>query len=164
MRPPTRQWYQTLLGELDVWALKQGHPKMTVHNADDMLAAWMEADFLEGQQSNRGGSMQAAVRYRWPAFGRGGSLRLPRAMLAAKGRAPPCSRLPLPLEVVSLIAEIQFRNGHPWYAFLTTLAFYAYLRPSEAFKLRAVDLIKPLGFRPHHRWSLVLHATESRTT
>ncbi|CAK0810560.1 unnamed protein product, partial [Prorocentrum cordatum] len=81
-----------------------------VPSDDDMgglLASWMDREYLAGELSQRGTKAMAAVKFFRPQFSRTGGLSLPRAAQALKGwkrLAPGRARLPLPWEVVSLIA------------------------------------------------------------
>jgi len=163
VRATTREAYLKMLAVLVAWCVEQGLGKPTARNLDALVARWMEADFLDGQQSARGNKMIAAVRFAFPAARRGGQLSLPRAAKALKGwrlRAPTRTRLPLPWEVVALIAARLWEKGLPWMSFLTVLAFHCYLRPSEAHRLEVQDFVAPLGVGSHKRWCLVLFRFE----
>jgi hypothetical protein len=177
---PTRERYRQTILEINEWLAERGYvlldpyspllagrstgPGASQHmdpaEVDNNLAVWMQAMFLEGLQSEKGSLAIAAVKYQWPEFGRRGALGLPRADQALRGwrrRAPLTSRLPLPWEVVALIAADMIEHGDLWMGYLTVLTFCCYFRPSEPLKVRGGDLIPPLDFGGHHFWSITLH-------
>jgi hypothetical protein len=158
---PTREKYQQAIREINAWLAAKGCvPLDPLNGVDNNLAVWMQAMFLEGYQSEKGSLAIAAVKYEWPEFGHRGALALPRADQALRGwrrRAPLTSRLPLPWEVVALIAVDLIESGELWMGYLTVLSFCCYFRPSEPLKVRGGDLIPPLDFGGHHFWSITLH-------
>jgi hypothetical protein len=166
---PTRERYRQAILEINEWLAQAGHAPLSRPGAsqhldpvevDNKLVVWMQAMFLDGLQSEKGSLGIAAVKYHWPEFGHRGALGLPRADQALRGwrrRAPLTSRLPLPWEVVALIAEDMIVHGDLWMGFLTILNFCCYFRPSEPLKVRGGDLIPPLDFGGHYFWSITLH-------
>jgi len=160
---PIRDRYLLIIDEINTWLESERLGTLEAHNLDDQLPPWMETEFLCGAQPHRGSLAMAAVKFMWPDYGRKGSLKLPRSDMALRGwkrRAPPGSRLPLPWEVVALLAEDMFNRNLQWLAFLTVLTFHCYFRPIEPLRLRAQDLIPPLEFGGHVHWSITLHPIE----
>jgi hypothetical protein len=128
------------------------------------MAAWMDAQFLGGEQADLGSKMLAAVRFFSPRFGKGGDLKLPLASQALKGwrkKAPSKSRMPLPIEAVFLIALALVDAGRWSMAVCVLLLMNTYMRPSEAMSLTTKDLIPPIAGSRHSHFSLVLHPFES---
>ena len=147
--------------EINAWLAAKGCIQLDpLNGVDNSLAVWMQARFRDGYQSKKGSLATAAVKYEWPGSGHQGALAPPRADQALRGRrrrAPLTSRLPLPWEVVALIAVDLSESGELWIGYLTVLSFCCYFRPSEPLKVRGGDLIPPLDFGGHHFWPITLH-------
>ena len=164
VRPVTLRYYQDFMQQLETFAVAAGEV-LDVSTVDSLAARWMEDRFLQGEQSHLGGKLIAAIKHRWPRFARWGDLKLPRAIQAAKGwkvRSPATSRLPLPWEVIALLASRLLLEGKRRMAFAVVLTFHAYLRPSECLRIRARDIIPPMRGRQHRHWSILLHPAEQQ--
>jgi hypothetical protein len=91
---------------------------------------------------------------------------LPRTSVALAGwrrLAPARSRLPVPWPVACLLASWMMTRGLVCHARRTILAFITYVRPSEALRIRVVDVVPPLACLTGacaRRWSLVLNPFE----
>ncbi|CAK0894125.1 unnamed protein product [Prorocentrum cordatum] len=81
---------------------------------DDWLTLWMDAEYLGGEPAHPGSPMLAVAKFHLPEFGRGGAGGLPKAVQALRGWRRPAlgrTRLPLPWEVVALLATQLVRDG-----------------------------------------------------
>ena len=107
--------------------------------------------------------MIAAWIFHYPEFGKRGTRLLPRVSRALKGwhrHCPARSRTPVPWIVIAMIAAEMMRLDEPAMAYWVVISFWAYLRPSEAMRLRKKDLVPPVqGVSPH--WSLVIAPSEA---
>jgi len=129
---------------------------------DLSLARYLDVLFSVNRDVNEAQKLYAAWCALYPAYGRLGTHRLPRVLRTLKGwnrRAPPKTRVPLPFVFMMGIAFEMATSGSPVAAVALMLAFTAYLRPSEGFKLKGVDLVRP---RPPLStcYALNLHAEE----
>eukprot|EP00971_Amphidinium_carterae_P349225 6490908-Amphidinium_carterae.4 len=101
------------------------------------------------------------LQWHLPQFSRWGKKQLPdtKQSLAGFNRlAPPCSRLPLPMECDYLLAKTMLDAGHAKSAVLLMVATFAYLLPEEATSLVWRQVILPT---PQHPWlTLTLHPEE----
>ena len=96
---------------MKIWAeflewLRRKEAAFSTEFADRLLTDWMDHEYLDGWNPERGSSLIAAVKWIHPIFARGGA-PLPMTYQALKGwkrKVPSRSRLPLPWEVVALIA------------------------------------------------------------
>ena len=90
------------------------------------------------------------------------------ARMALRGwrkAAPANSRLPLPYEVVMMLANFFLHQHMKEQALLTLIMFNLYLRPSEPHRLQHGDIIAPVagsGAR-HFCWAVTLHPWERGT-
>lgn len=130
---------------------------------DELLCQVLNEMFLEGQSLSEANYMNAAVLFRLP------HLRSPRQMLLPVAKQtlagwrkldPPLSRMPLPQEVVWLMAVFCFKRRRFQEGLMMLLAMELYLRPGELDGIRVMDLVPPVGASPNRKWSLVLHPWE----
>jgi integrase len=159
-----RDYYQTYQRVLE-WESQIGVSATCEQTMDEILTSLFDFWYLEGEEASLGSKTLAAVMYFRKEFSRNAGARLLGARQAIKGwrkLAPPKSRLPLPWEVVAMIANHFVRTQRWEAAVLTLLIYHCYLRPGEAFRLRCRDLIAPVkeAGASHSRWSLTLHAAE----
>lgn len=97
-----------------------------------------------------------------PDTSRLGSWRLPRAQRALKGWSQlrrPAQRLPIPWQAVYAIAGVLAFQGFGAMSAGVVIAFHAYLRPSELFKLISCCIIAPVA-QTASDWGLILHNAE----
>jgi len=122
----------------------------------------MDQQYAEGWNPERGAYMLATLKFMMPQFSRGG-LGLPRALQAMRGwrrRVPARARLPLPWEIVALIAARLIDMGQLRAAMYVLITFAGYLRPSEALRAQGAHLIPQTPGGVCDGWSLVLHPRE----
>jgi len=156
-----REVYVSLWRGLLDFANENALPTETPNDVDYLVVEWMNNEFMEGKQAERGSKMLAAVKYFRPEFKVRGGAVLPRATQALQGwrrHAPEQSRLPLPWEVTALIAEELATTGRPTAAVALALMHHCYLRPCEVFRLTQASAVPPIG--RHRHWTLVLHPAE----
>ncbi|CAK0855455.1 unnamed protein product, partial [Prorocentrum cordatum] len=130
---------------------------------DFVVASWMGQECSFGELAQRGAKGLAAVKYFRPQFARSGGLSLPRSAQALKGwkrLAPGRARLPLPWEVVALIALEMLLTGFWAMAAWTIITFHCYLRPSELQRVTAEMLVPPVPGTHVANWAIVLHPSE----
>ena len=157
----TRAKYTRLWAEFVAW-LTTVTVALRTETADDLLAHWMDQQYAEGWNPERGAYMLAALKFMMPQFGRGGH-GLPRALQALRGwrkRVPARTGLPLPSEIVALIATRLIDRGQLRAALYVLVTFAGYLRPSEALRALGAHLIPPTPGGVCDGWSLVLHPRE----
>ena len=102
--------------------------------------------FWDGEPLHEATALMAAAGWRFPTVGRFGDRRLAlsRQALAGYARlAPPRSRLPLPPQVLSAIADRLITLGEVKAAVALKLGESAYLRPGELCALRRYNLVLP---------------------
>ncbi|CAK0864325.1 unnamed protein product, partial [Prorocentrum cordatum] len=135
---------------------------------DGLLASWMDREHLAGELSQRGTKAMAAVKFFRPQFSRAGSLALPRAAQALKGwkkrLAPGRARLPLPWEVVSLIALELVAAGFWAMAAWVVITFHCYLRPSELGRVTPEMIFAPTPGTHISSWFIVLRPSEEEVS
>ncbi|CAK0806316.1 unnamed protein product, partial [Prorocentrum cordatum] len=130
---------------------------------DFAVASWMDQEYSFGELAQRGTKGLAAVKYFRPQFAKSGGLSLPRSAQALKGwkrLAPRRARLPLPWEVVALIALELLLTGFWAMAAWTIITFHCYLRPSELQRVTAEMLVPPVPGTHVANWAIVLHPSE----
>ncbi|CAK0839605.1 unnamed protein product, partial [Prorocentrum cordatum] len=130
---------------------------------DFVVASWMDQEYSFGELAQRGTKGLAAVKYFRPQFAKSGGLSLPRSAQALKGwkrLAPGRARLPLPWEVVALIALELLLTGFWAMAAWTIITFHCYLRPSELQRVTAEMLVPPVPGTHAANWAIVLHPSE----
>ena len=136
--------YNTRYEEFMTWATEAGLATDCLDGLDQALTEWMNYAFFQGRASADGSKLVAAVKHvrRLPMR----TKLFPRACRAVRGwkkLAPPGSRLPLPWEVVCLIAEWMVDNNMLHQAELVVMLLIFYLRPKELFSLLGRQLVRP---------------------
>ncbi|CAK0858210.1 unnamed protein product, partial [Prorocentrum cordatum] len=135
----TRAKYTRLWAEFVAW-MTTVTVALRAETADDLLAHWMGQQCAEGWNPERGAYMLAALKFMMPQFRRGGQ-GLPKALQALRGwrrRVPARARLPLPWEIVALVATRLIDRGQLRVALYVLVTFAGYPRPSKA--LRALGV------------------------
>ena len=94
----------------------------------------------------------AAFQDKFPDFNKFGVRKTPRAHRELKGGrklAPPRSRVPRALALWCALCAELCRKGLHQMAVYVLISVECYLRPSEEFRLRALDLVEPSNFSEH---------------
>ncbi|CAK0818121.1 unnamed protein product [Prorocentrum cordatum] len=139
-----------------------GHPRG--HDGEPLyLVGWLGALYLNGENLGSAQWGFAAVTF-FTGLQKSAGALMPRSRRALQGFrrcCPPQSRLPLPREVVALIANELVRSGKLPCAVAIILIFELYLRPGEIFNVRGVDLMPPVpGVASAPCWAITLRARE----
>ena len=146
-----------------------------LEHVDDELIEWIDAALRQGEPGNAGQKMIAALGWCRAGFRKGGEVQLTRSRvgaLALQRRAPGCTRLPLPEEVVMAMACVMFvlstSNGRalPDHGLRIGLAImlshHLYLRPGELMRVRFEWLIPAASGSGQvgKQMSVILHPQE----
>ena len=129
---------------------------------DEAVVQYMNWCFLRGQQKCDGEKLVAALMAVCPRFGRGGDRHLPRTLRALKGwrrLAPGRTRTAHPWMVWAAVAARMIEHGQMAMGLYVIIAFWAYLRPSEAMTLTASSFVAPARAINDH-WTLFLFPEE----
>lgn len=141
---------------------KYRYEVQTAPQVDSALTAYLNHLFFEG------GDLAIATKtvFGWamlfPAFGKHGSERTPRAMRCLRGYArltPPRSRVGAAFFVVAAIAADLLRRGFWSMGVWVLVGLGGYLRPSSNMKLRKGCLVPPHRAMCDH-WGLLLNPSE----
>ena len=164
---PVQQQYKAALDRFvkdqkirDLYALART-PKVL----DQKLKDHLDELYFEGELSGVGSTLTAAIKWKFPQFGRQGGQQLPcaaRALLGFNKLSPAASRLPIPATVVFGLAMVMCSIGFPAAALGSLLAFHLYLRPSEMLRMRWRHWSPPCGAGRGgtNGWCLTLHPRE----
>eukprot|EP00438_Fugacium_kawagutii_P013923 Skav213475 [mRNA] locus=scaffold565:39265:42440:+ [translate_table: standard] len=95
--------------------------------------------------------------------------KLPQCKQSLQGwrkLCPPRSRLPIPWEVVCLLVTKALEEQKRGLALHMLMMFCLYLRPTEALRVRPVDVVEPVkgGGRGYRDYTIVLHPLEVGTS
>lgn len=130
---------------------------------DASLVQYLDMLYDAGEDLAVGNYVKASVLFHRPELKKKNSLN--RAQQALKGWRvlnPPRSRMPIPFEVVALLA-MKAASESKWEIGLCLLmSFMLYLRPGEFEKIRVCDIVRPVkrGGPLYKQWSIVLHPYE----
>jgi integrase len=136
-----------------------------VHMVDRLLSEKLDQLFHDGEDISMGQYLVAAIVFFNHSLKSQNMSALPRVRQCLKGWrkvAPQRSRLPVPWEVTCLLVETALSNQLCSIAIHLLLMFTLYLRPSEALRIRACDVIRPSRGRgaAFKLWGFVLHPEE----
>ncbi|CAE7763388.1 NHX3 [Symbiodinium sp. CCMP2456] len=115
---------------------------------DEALCDYADDQYLNGEDSNFGQKLLAALEFQRPEAAREGRLQVTRFRRALKGwrrMAPTQTRLPLPEFMKTSISAIMIRFGSEEMALFNEVSFSTYARPGELFRMKAADFV------PHNR-------------
>eukprot|EP00439_Symbiodinium_sp_Y106_P085585 s532_g29.t1 len=148
----TRQDYGNKLSEFYDFAAFHLLDTRTEEQLDVALLEYCDFLYLDGEDSNFGQKLQAALEYERPEAAREGKLRLPRFRRALKGwrkLAPAQSRLPILEFLKSAISGLMIHGGFREMALYNETSFSTYARPGEMLKMKAADFV-PAKKTYHH--------------
>lgn len=159
----TKERYEKMFGALEDFARRGRLEMASREDVDAVASLFLENKYLEGEDMSMGSYAVAAITHFRPDLK--GPHGLPRTQQALKGwrkLCPPRSRMPLPFEVVALLATHAYKKKLVEVALVLLLNFFLYLRPTEYRGLRVGDVVKPLkrGRGAYKWWSFLLHPTE----
>lgn len=135
------------------------------HQVDALLAKELETLYHDGEDLSSAQYLVASVIFFNSQLKSPSMTKLPRVKQSLKGwrkLAPERSRLPVPWEVCCLLVEHAVYHKLPGFALHMLLMFTMYLRPSEALRVRAADVVKPVCQKrtKYTMWTIVLHPQE----
>ncbi|CAE7720139.1 unnamed protein product [Symbiodinium sp. CCMP2592] len=140
----TRQDYQNKLnGFYDFVAFNLLETR-TEELLDIALLEYCAFLYLDGEDSNYGQKLQAALEYERPETAREGQLKLPRFRRALKGwrkMAPAQTRLPMLEFLKSAVSGLMLHGGFREMALYNEACFSTYARPGEMLKMTAADFV-----------------------
>ena len=161
----TRVGYEHLLARFMEFCGANDLPMQTPNEVDIALADYFDDQYLQGESADIGSKTMAAWADKHLDYSRGGIHKLPLATRALQGwrkAAPGSSRLPLPFVLTcGIIMVLLWRRLHE-HAVRTALMFTAYLRPGEAQRMRATDLVSPslVGGKPFQSYAVIVAPRE----
>ncbi|CAJ1409470.1 unnamed protein product [Effrenium voratum] len=133
---------------------------------DKVLATYLEEMYHNGEDVSSAQYVVAALCFFRPSLRTPGMVSLPKIKQSLRGwgkLSPPRSRLPVPWEVTCLLVEYAMKSNHVMIGLHILLMFTLYLRPSEALRIRQMDLVAPLkrARAGYQRWTVTLHPLEA---
>ncbi|CAJ1387216.1 unnamed protein product [Effrenium voratum] len=155
--------YQAMRERLQTSAGQTINARVSAKRMDQMLCNCLHEMFLEGEGFSSAQYVVAAALFFCPHLRSPRQMMLPMTKQCLQGWRkldPPLSRLPLPHEVVCLMAEHSIKKSKIEEGLMMHLAMEAYLRPGELNKIRVGDVVPPVAGSKKPQWSLVLHPTE----
>lgn len=132
---------------------------------DSKLSKRLEDLYMDGEDLSAAQYLVAAVMFFNPSLRSPGMQLLPQTKQSMKGwrrLAPEKSRLPVPWEVTAMLVQESFKEKMFHLGLHMLLMFCLYLRPSEALRLRASDIVAPAHNRKkaYQHWTVVLNPQE----
>ena len=154
----TLKRYQQVKGDFVGWQRKK-----KIKDKFKALESYLEHLYLRGEDLSLGTYTVAALVHFEPEMK--SHPIMPRAQQTLKGWRKMCtprSRMPLPYEVVCLVAVKAIEANKPEIALALLLTFFLYLRPTEFETLRTQDIVRPVkgGKEVYRHWSILLHPME----
>ena len=147
-----------------LWCRWTGCDWSSIETLDATLVAFFVNLALDGFEVATGRTTMAGVKHFVPALA-GTRRGLPRAARALDGWSrlvPPQMRLPLPRVGMLAIVGYLIAMGQAPMAVFVRLAFDAYLRPNECYRLTPNSLVPPAGALSLFRgWGLIVNNAES---
>ena len=163
--PATAIDYRRRVDELRSWLALRGLPHATAPQQDASLTDFLNMKWFEGFEIAEGRKYLSAWRDAHSSLGLNMLQTFPRASRALQGWArlgPGKTRAPLPWPVAALLAVSMARQGQVDAALAVVLMFFGYLRPSEALRAQACDLVEP--GRMSEFYAVNLHPSERSET
>lgn len=151
--------YKLLAEHAELNGLRLKNPE----HLDLALESYLNHVYHQGEDLAVGNYVVAAVGFFNPTMR--GKDHLPKTMQCLKGwrkLCPPRSRMPLPFEVVALLAVTAANEEKFEVGLVLLLTFFLYMRPSEFTKIRVQDIVCPVKKAPgsYKKWSILLHPIE----
>jgi len=154
----THKIYKEELSNFLSFARPLGLDVEKAESLDRMAVDYMNRLYVQGFQVYKADRLAAAILHFYPAFGRMGSLKLPRMWRALKGYRKLCpgkSRLAYPLPIWAAVANRMREMGQLRMAVFVMVAVSSYARPSELLRMRVFSLVRPSAGITSS-WSLLL--------
>ena len=146
VRPKTQTIYVKHLLQVAAWLCTSVLPQWSMNVWDTVLSEYISWLYEKGDTYGTANRTLAAAL--WGLHGTRGPIRSAfpeshQALLGWKRLEPPCSRPPVPFEMMMLIVEDFMQRAMVDMALLTLVLFETYMRPSEAFALSPAQVIPP---------------------
>lgn len=159
----TLENYQRHWQEFTTWCKKKKLSIIKEVELDRALVQYLDVVYAAGEGLGIGNYVKASVLFHHPELK--GRLGLPKTQQALKGWRrlnPPKSRMPIPFEVVALMAVEAKKNNKVEIGLVLLLSYMLYLRPGEFAKIRVCDVVRPVprGGPLYQHWGIVLHPQE----
>ena len=141
----TRLRYRTSLAEWLTFRDAAGEEREDDEAMDDSLCRWMTAQWVRGEQANRGEVLMAALLHHRPEFNKMGGRTLPRAWRAVRGwrrSTPARSRAPLARQIWAGICWELCRRKQWLMAIYVLLMVCCYMRPAEPPRMLRGDIVE----------------------
>lgn len=154
----TQQRYEMSLNTFLLWCQTYFH---MCRDWDALLTGYLNELFAQGQDLSAAEYTFAAFRFRFPEFGKYGSLKLPRTLQALEGYrnlAPPRMRLPTPRIAFAAIVGLLLAKGLIAMAVGLLLQWDLLLRPGELVNLKPHQVVQPAPLPGLPSWGVVLHS------
>lgn len=163
VKPVTLERYQLHHNNFQVWRRESFRRTQTVKELDCSLVDYLQEKYYAGEDLAYANYTLAAVAFFRP--GMKGATTLPlthQCMRGWRNLCPARSRMPLPYEVVTLLAVTAVKKGLTQVGLVLMLNFYLYLRPSEFSRLRVCDLVRPVkrAGKTYRWWGVLLNPSE----
>lgn len=163
VKPVTLERYQLHHNNFQVWRRESFRRTQTVKELDCSLVDYLQEKYYAGEDLAYANYTLAAVAFFRP--GMKGATTLPlthQCMRGWRNLCPARSRMPLPYEVVTLLAVTAVKKGLTQVGLVLMLNFYLYLRPSEFSRLRVCDLVRPAkrAGKTYRWWGVLLNPSE----
>ncbi|OLQ10494.1 hypothetical protein AK812_SmicGene5815 [Symbiodinium microadriaticum] len=159
----TLKTYDKIWKEFQQWSQGRVHSQTSFQDLDSLLTAYLEHIYEQGEDLSKANYVTAAVIFNRP--GSKGLAAMPMAQQSMKGwrkLCPPRSRMPIPFEATCLLVQRAVECGRKEVGLVVILIFLLYLRPSEPFRLRVQDIVRPIrkAAGPYKKYAILLHPTE----
>ena len=152
--------------KFELWLVDMTLKPTVAEDYDLALCRYLDHLFQEGENIASAMGVFAAVLFYHPMCGKASGATMHRCRQSMRGwkrLAPSRSRLPLPYEAVSAVANYLFQKNRFESAVALMVILEFYLRPQDLFRIRAADLVPPLAFRATGLWSMTLNPYEELT-
>eukprot|EP00438_Fugacium_kawagutii_P029326 Skav216048 [mRNA] locus=scaffold2930:320754:324087:+ [translate_table: standard] len=159
----TRERYQKVWEELCHFNGAKIPERVDLVALDELVVEFLEMKYHDGEDLSSASYVAASVMFHVPRCkSMHGLGKTAQAMKGWRKLAPPRSRMPLPFEVVCLLAQTAVNKGMQEMGLLLVFMYLLYLRPGEAFRIRVQDIIKPVprSKKIYQNYNVLLHPTE----
>ncbi len=156
--PGTRQKYLKALVEFEAFLAARAVVLTSPSDVDKALTDYLNFMFMDGHEIHEANFLYAAWIWSHPDYGSKGQHPLPRTVRAINGwrkLAPGFTRPPMPWACLALTVQWLLTSNNLEASLAILTIFVCYLRPSEALRLPAEDLVEPSQSCP--RYALLLH-------
>lgn len=148
--------YKSHLERFKSFCVGEGIIWPPVDNCDEVLADFMDIEFLEGHSAAQGEKVLAAVEF-WLTGTKGRLVRSRRALKGWRKEMPAGSRLPLPRIIAYGMAMIMLAKNQRLEALKLIMDHDTYLRPGESIALKKRDVVSAIaGAGRQYSWHSII--------